>query len=99
MTFVLELQKIFALLLKSNKMYIDPSPAIQVQDMRLYLALFQLLVSLYSTPNNGSFFQSLQEAFSKEHSHTGAQQDVSEFTHKLLEWIEYAFGLTNPSKR
>lgn len=29
-TFVLELQKIFVLLLKSNRMYIDPWPAIQV---------------------------------------------------------------------
>lgn len=29
-TFVLQLQRIFALLLKSNKMYIDPSLAIQV---------------------------------------------------------------------
>jgi len=29
-TFVLELQKIFVLLLKSDRMYIDPSPAILV---------------------------------------------------------------------
>lgn len=46
--------------------------------------------------------QSLQETFTKEHSHTGAQQDVSEFTHKLLEWIENAFKLSltiEPSER
>ncbi len=39
-------------------------------------------------------YQSLREAFSKEHNPTGAQQDVSEFTHKLLEWIENAFKLS-----
>ena len=33
-TFVLELQKIFVLLLKSDRMYIDPSPAILVSWMQ-----------------------------------------------------------------
>ena len=46
--------------------------------------------------------QALQGASSKEYIHTGTQQDVSEFTHKLLEWIENAFKLSlesNPSDR
>ena len=36
--------------------------------------------------------QTFKEVFSKEKS--GGQQDVSEFTHKLLEWIEEAFSHT-----
>jgi hypothetical protein len=40
----------------------------------------------------------LKEAFTKGYHHTGAQQDVSEFTHKLLEWIEDAFKLSHGSE-
>ena len=36
-------------------------------------------------------FQALKAAFTEQATVTAAQQDVSEFTHKLLEWIEIAF--------
>ncbi|CAI8045165.1 hypothetical protein GBAR_LOCUS24998 [Geodia barretti] len=35
--------------------------------------------------------QALKAAFTEQASVTVVQQDVSEFTHKLLEWIEIAF--------
>lgn len=35
--------------------------------------------------------QALKAAFTEQAAVTAAQQDVSEFTHKLLEWIEIAF--------
>ena len=35
--------------------------------------------------------QALKAAFTEQASVTAVQQDVSEFTHKLLEWIEIAF--------
>lgn len=38
--------------------------------------------------------QAFKEVFTKEKSQAGAQQDVSEFTHKLLEWIEDAFRIS-----
>ncbi|XP_064407430.1 ubiquitin carboxyl-terminal hydrolase 28-like [Halichondria panicea] len=60
-SFLLELQKLFALLLLSPRKYVDPSFVIQT----------------------------FKEVFSKEKS--GGQQDVNEFTHKLLEWTEEAF--------
>jgi len=42
----------------------------------------------------------LQEAFTKDPvPSAGAQQDVSEFTHKLLEWIEDAFTFSLGTKR
>ena len=38
------------------------------------------------------FMQALKAAFTEQAaSVTAVQQDVSEFTHKLLEWIEIAF--------
>lgn len=35
--------------------------------------------------------QALKAAFTEQATVTAAQQDVSEFTHKLLEWVEIAF--------
>ena len=36
-------------------------------------------------------WQALKAAFTEQTAVTAVQQDVSEFTHKLLEWIEIAF--------
>ncbi|XP_011404322.2 PREDICTED: ubiquitin carboxyl-terminal hydrolase 28-like isoform X1 [Amphimedon queenslandica] len=67
--FVLELQKLFALLLESHQRYIDPKQAIDLLN-----ASFQTL--------GGNHMQ----------------QDVSEFKHKLLEWIEDAFNYQDKTK-
>ena len=70
---MIELRKLFSLLLGSQRKYVDPSAAVGI--LRGYLGGGQ---SSYS--NN--------------------QQDVSEFTHKLLEWLEEAFKIkdkTSPS--
>ena len=41
--------------------------------------------------------QALKAAFTEQASVTAVQQDVSEFTHKLLEWIEIAFKTASSS--
>ncbi|KAM5294005.1 ubiquitin carboxyl-terminal hydrolase 28-like [Glossophaga mutica] len=61
--FMEELQRLFALMIGSNRKFVDPSPALNL---------------LRGT------FQSADEE---------QQQDVSEFTHKLLDWLEDAFQL------
>lgn len=66
--FLTELQNLFALLVSSERQYIDPSKAIQ-----------QVLHAV-SQPLHG-------------------QQDISEFTHKLLEWMEDAFRVAAKDKQ
>ncbi|XP_048772789.2 ubiquitin carboxyl-terminal hydrolase 25-like isoform X2 [Ostrea edulis] len=69
--FMQELRYLFALMVGSQKKYVDPSKAVEI----------------------------LKEAFSSSAS-TGvgdSQQDVSEFQHKLLEWLEDAFK-SHPSR-
>uniref|UniRef100_A0A8C6J541 ubiquitinyl hydrolase 1 n=1 Tax=Melopsittacus undulatus TaxID=13146 RepID=A0A8C6J541_MELUD len=67
MTFMLELQCLFALMLGTQRKFIDPSVALEL----------------------------LKDAFRS----TGEQQqDVSEFTHKLLDRVEDAFQLTVNAK-
>jgi ubiquitin carboxyl-terminal hydrolase 25/28 len=61
--FLVELRRLFALLLATRRKYINPQSAIQA----------------------------LKAAFTEQALVTAVQQDVSEFTHKLLEWIEIAF--------
>nr|XP_045059688.2 ubiquitin carboxyl-terminal hydrolase 28-like [Desmodus rotundus] len=63
MMFMQELQRLFALMMGSNRKFVDPSSALNL---------------LKGT------FQSAEEE---------QQQDVSEFTHKLLDWLEDAFQL------
>ncbi|XP_040585807.1 ubiquitin carboxyl-terminal hydrolase 28 isoform X5 [Mesocricetus auratus] len=60
--FMQELQYLFALLLGSNRKFVDPSAALDLL--------------------KGAFRSSEEQ-----------QQDVSEFTHKLLDWLEDAFQL------
>ncbi|MEE6484672.1 hypothetical protein FKM82_013974 [Ascaphus truei] len=60
--FMQELQCLFALMVGSNRRFIDPSAALEL----------------------------LKDAFL---SAEAQQQDVSEFTHKLLDWLEDAFQL------
>ncbi|XP_029429922.1 ubiquitin carboxyl-terminal hydrolase 28 isoform X6 [Rhinatrema bivittatum] len=60
--FMQELQCLFALLVGSNRKFVDPSAALEL----------------------------LKDAF---RSAEAQQQDVSEFTHKLLDWLEDAFQL------
>ncbi|XP_071095557.1 LOW QUALITY PROTEIN: ubiquitin carboxyl-terminal hydrolase 25-like [Haliotis cracherodii] len=62
-----ELRHLFALLVGSNKKYVDPSKAVDI----------------------------LKEAFSSPTGASDSQQDVSEFQHKLLEWLEDAFKKDN----
>ncbi|XP_053334372.1 ubiquitin carboxyl-terminal hydrolase 28 [Clarias gariepinus] len=59
--FMQELRCLFALMLGSNRRFVDPSAAVEL----------------------------LRDAFRTSE----AQQDVSEFTHKLLDWLEDAFQL------
>lgn len=63
--FMQELRYLFALMIGSQKKYVDPSKAVEI----------------------------LKEAFSSSASSGvgDSQQDVSEFQHKLLEWLEDAF--------
>ncbi|XP_054420917.1 ubiquitin carboxyl-terminal hydrolase 28-like [Pteronotus mesoamericanus] len=61
--FMQELQRLFALMMGSNRRFVDPSAALNLLK---------------------GAFQSTEEQ----------QQDVSEFTHKLLDWLEDAFQLT-----
>ncbi|XP_063292551.1 ubiquitin carboxyl-terminal hydrolase 28 isoform X3 [Pelobates fuscus] len=58
--FMQELQCLFALMVGSNRRFVDPSAAVEL----------------------------LKDAFLSEEAQ---QQDVSEFTHKLLDWLEDAF--------
>ncbi|XP_051788236.1 ubiquitin carboxyl-terminal hydrolase 28 isoform X3 [Erpetoichthys calabaricus] len=60
--FMQELRCLFALMVGTNRKFVDPSAAVEL----------------------------LKDAFRT----TEAQQDVSEFTHKLLDWLEDAFQLT-----
>ena len=64
----MELRKLFALLVGSQRNYVDPSHAVGI----LRGSLGGETVQTYC--NN--------------------QQDVSEFTHKLLDWLEEAFKQT-----
>ena len=64
---MLELRKLFALLVGSQRKYVDPSHAVGI--LRGTLGGESAQVQTYC--NN--------------------QQDVSEFTHKLLDWLEEAF--------
>ncbi|XP_036282737.1 ubiquitin carboxyl-terminal hydrolase 28 isoform X3 [Pipistrellus kuhlii] len=61
--FMQELQYLFALMMGSNRKFVDPSAALD------------LLKGAFRSPEE-------------------QQQDVSEFTHKLLDWLEDAFQLT-----
>uniref|UniRef100_H2YB36 Ubiquitin carboxyl-terminal hydrolase n=1 Tax=Ciona savignyi TaxID=51511 RepID=H2YB36_CIOSA len=66
-----ELRCLFALMITSNKSFLDPSKCVNI----------------------------IQEAFQTKSS--DSQQDVSEFTHMLLDWLEEAFlinDLRNPTK-
>jgi len=63
--FMLELRKLFSLLLGSQRKYVDPSTAVGI--LRGYLG--------------------------GENAYCNNQQDVSEFTHKLLDWLEEAFKI------
>lgn len=69
--FMQELRCLFALMVGSNRRFVDPSAAVEL----------------------------LRDAFRTSE----AQQDVSEFTHKLLDWLEDAFQLaangTNPEDK
>ncbi|XP_060036018.1 ubiquitin carboxyl-terminal hydrolase 28 isoform X3 [Erinaceus europaeus] len=60
--FMQELQYLFALMMGSNRKFVDPSAALE------------LLKGAFRSPEE-------------------QQQDVSEFTHKLLDWLEDAFQL------
>ncbi|XP_070282179.1 ubiquitin carboxyl-terminal hydrolase 28 isoform X5 [Myotis yumanensis] len=70
--FMQELQYLFALMMGSNRKFVDPSAALD------------LLKGAFRSPEE-------------------QQQDVSEFTHKLLDWLEDAFQLAvnanNPKKK
>ncbi|XP_073441396.1 ubiquitin carboxyl-terminal hydrolase 28 [Dendrobates tinctorius] len=66
--FMQELQYLFALMVGSNKKYVDPTAALDL----------------------------LKDAFLSEEAQ---QQDISEFSHKLLDWLEDAFQLTVNGER
>ena len=62
--FMVELRKLFALMVGTRRKYLDPSRTVEI--------------------------------FKRQNFPDGneSQQDVSEFTHKLLEWLEQAFQKT-----
>jgi len=63
--FMLELRKLFSLLVGSQRKYVDPSIAVGI----------------------------LRGSLGGENNYCNNQQDVSEFTHKLLDWLEEAFKI------
>ncbi|GAB6019919.1 Centromere/kinetochore protein zw10 [Chamberlinius hualienensis] len=65
--FMEELRNLFALMVGTQRKYVDPSRAVEI----------------------------FKEAFQSGNS--DSQQDVSEFTHKLLEWLEDAFKSSSQS--
>ena len=96
--FVCELQKLFTLLLESNQRYINPKPAIDVRKPSVHLCGIRLLFSLLLLlllPPCSTTPQLLRSVFVQGPS--TQQEDVSEFTHKLLEWIEDAFTISLPT--
>ena len=68
LSFMSELRKMFSLLLKSQRKYVDPSKAVGI---------------LKGTLGGNDKTQGVSN-----------QQDVSEFTHKLLDWLEEAFNVS-----
>jgi len=69
--FMLELRRLFALLVGSQRKYVDPSHAVGI---------------LRGTLGGDAQVQ----------TYCNNQQDVSEFTHKLLDWLEEAFKQPGP---
>jgi ubiquitin carboxyl-terminal hydrolase 25/28 len=65
---MVELRKLFALLVGSQRSYVDPSRAVGI-----------LRAGAMGGGGEGQF--------------TNSQQDVSEFTHNLLDWLEEAFKI------
>ena len=66
--FMLELRKLFALMLASTRKYVDPSRAVDI-----------LRGNIGASSANGN------------RNNDNNQQDVSEFTHIVLDWLEDAF--------
>ena len=84
-----ELRRIFALLIASKRKYIDPTKAVDIlkEAFTSWLMSFIIIINIVSSfpdrvPASGQVGQNAE---------AGAQQDVSEFQHKLLEWLEDAF--------
>ena len=71
--FMVELRKLFALLVGSQRSYVDPSRAVGI-----------LRAGAMGGGGEGQF--------------TNSQQDVSEFTHNLLDWLEEAFKINTDEK-
>ncbi|XP_032905783.1 ubiquitin carboxyl-terminal hydrolase 28 isoform X4 [Amblyraja radiata] len=63
-----------------------------MQELRCLFALMVASIRKYADPS--SAVELLKDAFRSSE----AQQDVSEFTHKLLDWLEDAFQLTASAK-
>ena len=74
--FMLELRKLFALMVASQRKYVDPSKAVEL--LRGSVGGGGNASSVIATDN--------------------IQQDVSEFTHLVLEWVEDAFKKSEPSE-
>ena len=78
--FMLELRKLFALMVASQRKYVDPSKAVEL-----------LRGSVGGSGGGGG--GSGSSAIAADN----IQQDVSEFTHLVLEWVEDAFKKVDPS--
>ena len=77
--FMLELRKLFALMVASQRKYVDPSKAVE------------LLRGSVGGGGGGGNGTSVIVA-------DNIQQDVSEFTHLVLEWVEDAFKKEEPQE-
>ena len=75
--FMLELRKLFALMVASQRKYVDPSKAVE---------LLRGSVGGGGGGNGSSVIAT-----------DNIQQDVSEFTHLVLEWVEDAFKKAEPA--
>ena len=88
MQFVQELRRLFALLTGSQRSYVDPQSAITVRPGAPPPPPTYILCLPPSLPTLHCY-KLLKAAFAKG---SGVQQDIGEFTHKLLEWMEEAFS-------
>ena len=74
--FMLELRKLFALMVGSQRKYVDPTRAVDI---------LRGSIGTLNTQNKDNILN----------IETNNQQDVSEFTHIALEWVEEAFKSEN----
>ena len=82
-----ELRKLFALLLSSRRKYVDPSQAVGI------------LRGSLGGENTAAYENNQQVRNFSRSIDYNTLQDVCEFTHKLLDWLEEAFKIRDVSQK